>query len=786
MRKIFIIMCMLCVAAVAYCQQTDTIKFYTTWDDLMLYVAVSAQGPDLRAVHKEFNSPTEGDDGLELFLNLSDDRTSAAYTDKTAYISVSAAGGFEFRRGNGTALEQEKLFSHRYGVDVQGNLNDPGNIDSGYSIELAIPWSELGGSNMSYKSIGIDFRITVCGKSYCLSGPDTFMQPDKCWDLLLSKFSTLSTKGTRKIVSNHYMAEPRINGELKENEWYSRTAYVIEVPVEGDDPYALIFADQPLRSAVFDPREGTRGILDDPRRAGWLKESIAGLVKNEGADALVIPADNPFICQIAEALKACLAEGTAAATASPSLFGCDDPEGALLAFYSAIPEQLRRTALDSEGHIGYPVYTDEPDEELAGRFAELFGRRPVFRSGADLKAESAAERPKKAYSYIISSVTMPAALDSRTGRQASIVIKNTGTLTWKSGEAALAYKWYVGGRFFSEGLAPVPIMKDVAPGGLYQMNTALAPMSDKRKPLPEGEAVCELDLITQEDGKSMAKPDGDTFIFRTVIQKSAPSGEDAASKAALKELREQAPKPYVVSADEPCLVAPGGSYRVILQVCNTTLEGWTPDNVYAEARVCVLDSSGREEYSGPKARLELRDDTPDGTIGAFDGYLDTGKLRLISPGSGHVCVIRYTLGDKKKRVDLREHRMLTADRDDNQRIIALKAPEKNGDDLTVTLGVRNAGIRKWPLATTFITASLYSPEGVLIKKDLYKGLLSEPGKKKKTLDPGETVERVISFRDDPDLTEGVLVVELTDDGEPFGNSVLEKPADRLILEPDAE
>ena len=264
MRKIIIIFCLVLAAAAACCQQTDTIRFYTTWDDRMLYVAVSAQGPDLQATHKEFNSPVEGDDGLEMFLNLSDDRTSPVYSDKTAYIAVSAAGGFEFRRGNGAALEQQKLFSHRYGVDVQGSLNDPGNIDSGYSIELAIPWSELGGSNMSYKSIGIDFKITVCGKSYYLTDAESFMKPDKCWDLLLAKFSTLNTKGSRKIVSNHYMAEPRINGELKENEWYSRTAWVMEVPIDGDDPYSLIFADQPLKTALFDPVEGTRGILDDP------------------------------------------------------------------------------------------------------------------------------------------------------------------------------------------------------------------------------------------------------------------------------------------------------------------------------------------------------------------------------------------------------------------------------------------------------------------------------------------------------------------------------------------
>ncbi|MBO4548016.1 MAG: hypothetical protein J5758_02265, partial [Abditibacteriota bacterium] len=411
-----------------------------------------------------------------------------------------------------------------------------------------------------------------------------------------------------------------------------------------------------------------------------------------------------------------------------------------------------------------------------------FGKRAVFRSLTELDSSSAAQRPKKAYSYIISSMTMPESLDPGTGRQASIVIKNTGTLTWKAGEAALAYKWYTGGRFYSDGLAPVPIMKDVAPGGLYQLNTALAPVSDKRKPLPEGEAVCELDVITLEDGKSMSKPDGDTFIFRTRIDKSAPSGSDPASKAALKALKENAPKPYVVSADEPCLVAPEGSYRIILHVCNTTMENWTGDRIYAEAQVCVVNASGKQEYAGPRARLELRDDAPDGTIGVFDGYVETARLRPAAPGSGCLCVIRYTLGDKKNRVSLREHHLLTADRDDNQRIIALKAPEKNGDDLTVTLGVRNAGIRKWQLASTYITASLYSPEGTLLKKDLYKGLLSEPSRKKKTLDPGETVERIISVKDDPGLTEGVLVVELMDDGKSFDNSVMEKPGDRLILE----
>ena len=34
--------------------------------------------------------------------------------------------------------------------------------------------------------------------------------------------SSIAHVPAHKIVSNHYMAEPRINGEIKENEWYSR------------------------------------------------------------------------------------------------------------------------------------------------------------------------------------------------------------------------------------------------------------------------------------------------------------------------------------------------------------------------------------------------------------------------------------------------------------------------------------------------------------------------------------------------------------------------------------
>ncbi|MBP5275043.1 MAG: hypothetical protein ILO36_08950 [Abditibacteriota bacterium] len=400
MKKFFLIVLLILACAAAFCQQTDTIKFYTTWDDDMLYIAVAAQGPDIRAVHKDFNKPVDGDDGVSVFLNLSEDRSGAAYTDKTALISVSCAGGFEFRRGNGTELVREDIFSHRYAVDVQGNLNDTGNIDSGYSIELALPWALMGGSNMSYKAVGIDFRITVCGKDYYLTDSDSFAKPDKCWDLLLSKFSAVTTKGAHKIVSNHYMAEPRINGEIKENEWYSRTAYVIEVPVDGGDPYTLVFSDQPVKAMLFDPAKGDKGFLDDPVRVGYIRQAASALAA-EGADVLVIPAGNPYLHQIFEALKTGLEEGAATTPVSPSLSGSADPQKDLFAFYSLLPEQLRRTAVDSNGDPGLPVYTDSPDEGLEKAFFEKFGRRLLFRDQAALAEEALTERPKKAYSYVI-------------------------------------------------------------------------------------------------------------------------------------------------------------------------------------------------------------------------------------------------------------------------------------------------------------------------------------------------------------------------------------------------
>ncbi|MBQ9359141.1 MAG: hypothetical protein IJT95_06320 [Abditibacteriota bacterium] len=785
MKKIILIVIMLLSCAAAYCRQSDNIMFYSTWDDRMLYFAVSAQGPDIRATHKEFNSPIDGDDGVEIFLNLSEDRSASVYSDKTAYIAVSAAGGFEFRRGNGSELVRENLFTHRYGVDVQGNLNDTANIDSGYSVELALPWSVLGGENMSYKALGIDFRITVCGKSYYLTGPDTFTKPDKCIDLLLSKFATITSKGAGKIICNHYMAEPRINGELKDGEWYSRTAWTFEVPVDGSDPYELVFTNQPVKTAVFDPQKGTGGFFDDPVRVGYLRQSIRSLAEG-GADVLAIPADNPYLFHIFEALKANFTEGSALMAVSPSLIGAADARRSLFDFYAKLPEQLRRTVLDSEGRPGFPVYTDSPDESLREEFRNIFARELIFRSPEELEAETRTEKPKKAYSYLITGLVMPEGLNPRVGRQCSIFIKNTGTLTWKSGEAELVYRWYINGRFYSNGISAIPIMRDVAPGAVFQLNTILAPVTDKRKALPAGEAICELDITTAADRKSMAKPEGDGFFFKTIIEEPAlyADANTAAAGKALKEAKANAPAPYVVSAEEPVLFAPGGAYRISLDVMNTTCEKWMPDKTFVEAEICLYDGNGNisKEYKGRKAVLELKAETPDGTLGLFDGYVEAGKLRVIDPGSDMYYAVKYTLCDKKARTDLRKHYILSSESDDNQRIVALKLPERENDLYALHVAVRNAGVRKWPCADTYLTASWYAPDGTLVKKDFYRELLKAPEKKAKTFDPGTTAEKVIYFKEYPGPGTWLLVAELTGGDKPFNNPVMEKPGDRLIME----
>ncbi|NUQ00534.1 MAG: carbohydrate-binding family 9-like protein, partial [Armatimonadetes bacterium] len=130
-------------------QELDRVRFYTQWNDDYLFVAAKCEDVNVVGRRSGLNQPVWLDDDFEVFLHHGKEKPEKI-NDQSYWISVSAAGGFSFQRGDpgGTWLPASPLVagapSPKLEVRVHGSLNDPADADLGWELELGIPWAALG------------------------------------------------------------------------------------------------------------------------------------------------------------------------------------------------------------------------------------------------------------------------------------------------------------------------------------------------------------------------------------------------------------------------------------------------------------------------------------------------------------------------------------------------------------------------------------------------------------------------------------------------------------------
>jgi hypothetical protein len=113
------------------------------WDDDYFYVAAEMEEPDLWGTLRERDSVIFRNNDFEVFIDPDGD--SHAYYE----LEVNALGTpwdlmlIKPYRDGGPAINGWDIAGLRVGVDVRGTLNQPGDRDEGWSIELALPWRIL-------------------------------------------------------------------------------------------------------------------------------------------------------------------------------------------------------------------------------------------------------------------------------------------------------------------------------------------------------------------------------------------------------------------------------------------------------------------------------------------------------------------------------------------------------------------------------------------------------------------------------------------------------------------
>ncbi len=127
------------------------------WDSSYLYVVFAVTDQDLRAIQTLNDHPQLYlDDMVEILLDPRYDHTDRWQEDDIVYhinlweIKKDDRGtpqGESDSRWNGKA---------HYAVALRGSLNDSTDTDTGYTIEFAIPWSELGLRPVEQLRLGFD------------------------------------------------------------------------------------------------------------------------------------------------------------------------------------------------------------------------------------------------------------------------------------------------------------------------------------------------------------------------------------------------------------------------------------------------------------------------------------------------------------------------------------------------------------------------------------------------------------------------------------------------------
>lgn len=113
------------------------------WDDDFFYVASEMEEPDVWARLTERDAVIFHDNDFEVFIDPDGD------THEYDELEINALGTewdlllTKPYRDDGTAIDSWDIQGLRTGIWIDGTLNDPGDTDAGWSIELAIPWAVL-------------------------------------------------------------------------------------------------------------------------------------------------------------------------------------------------------------------------------------------------------------------------------------------------------------------------------------------------------------------------------------------------------------------------------------------------------------------------------------------------------------------------------------------------------------------------------------------------------------------------------------------------------------------
>jgi hypothetical protein len=113
------------------------------WDNDFLYIAGEIQEPHIWATIEERDAAIFQDNDFEVLIDPDGD------THNYYELEINAFGAFwdlflvKPYRDGGPAISSWDIYGIKSEVSMNGTINDPSDIDSGWRVELALPWDVL-------------------------------------------------------------------------------------------------------------------------------------------------------------------------------------------------------------------------------------------------------------------------------------------------------------------------------------------------------------------------------------------------------------------------------------------------------------------------------------------------------------------------------------------------------------------------------------------------------------------------------------------------------------------
>ncbi len=212
---------------------------YAMWNDELLVLGAKVDDINLTGASTTAMSEAWRDDAVDFCLDMSGAGGDIVHPG-CARVVASAAGGFTVLAGTAAGAwraQPDWLMGLKLGVEREGTRNRSDDTDTGYAVEVGIPWKFLGGPPKRGRAIGFNFVVHVRGENETLvswssgvSSPADLDRPARWGRMILSASSKPSVAENDVIICPFTYHPPLVDGRLAAGEWLTASVMQLEKP----------------------------------------------------------------------------------------------------------------------------------------------------------------------------------------------------------------------------------------------------------------------------------------------------------------------------------------------------------------------------------------------------------------------------------------------------------------------------------------------------------------------------------------------------------------------------